>query len=117
MGTCGICTAFYAEKYPEKVLALAPISTVVSGKLSVEAHKRDGAEDFANWEKTGWKEEESRSKPGVMKRLPWSHIADRLKYDLLPNVSKLTMPVLLITGENDTSTPPDHVQILFEALP
>lgn len=52
-----------------------------------------------------------------MKRLPWSHIEDRLKYDLLPNASKLTMPVLLITGENDTSTPPDHVQILFEALP
>jgi pimeloyl-ACP methyl ester carboxylesterase len=41
---------------------------------------------------------------------------DRLKYDLLPNVSKLTMPVLLITGENDTLTPPDHVQILFETL-
>ncbi|OHB23204.1 MAG: hypothetical protein A2939_02195, partial [Parcubacteria group bacterium RIFCSPLOWO2_01_FULL_48_18] len=113
----GICTALYAEKYPKKVLALALISTVVSGKLSIEAHKRDDAEDFSNWEKTGWKEEQSRSKPGVIKRLPWSHIADRLKYNLLSNVSKLTMPVLLITGENDTSTPPDHVQILFEALP
>lgn len=113
----GICTALYAEKYPEKVLALAPISTVVSGKLSVEAHKRYDTEDFTNWEKTGWKEEESRSKPGVIKRLPWSHIADRLKYDILPNASKLTMPVLLIVGENDTSTPPDHVQILFEVLP
>jgi alpha-beta hydrolase superfamily lysophospholipase len=113
----GICSALYAEKYPRKVLALAPISTVVSGKLSVEAHKRDDAEDFAKWEKTGWKEEESQSKPGIMKRLPWSHIADRLKYDLLPDASKLTMPVLLITGENDTSTPPDHIQILFEALP
>lgn len=112
----GICTSLYAEKYPEKVLALAPISTVISGKLSVEARKRDDAEDFANWEKTGWKEEESFSKPGTIKRLPWSHIADRLKYDLLPNASKLTMPVLLITGENDTSTPPDHIQILFEAL-
>ncbi len=53
----------------------------------------------------------------MIKRLPWSHIVDKLKYDLLPNVSKLTMPVLLISGENDTSTPPDHVQILFEALP
>ncbi|MBI3458707.1 hypothetical protein HY061_00365 [Candidatus Azambacteria bacterium] len=52
-----------------------------------------------------------------MKRLPWSHIVDRLKYDLLPNASNLTMPVLLITGEKDISTPPDHVQILFEALP
>ena len=113
----GICTALYAENYPEKVFALVPISPVVSGKLSIEAHKHRNAEDFANWEKVGWKEEESRSKPGVIKRLPWSHVADKLKYDLLPNVANLTMPVLLITGENDTATPPDHVRILFEALP
>lgn len=113
----GICISLYAEKYPEKVLALAPISTVVSGRLSVEAHERYEPENFAEWKKTGWQEKESHSKSGVMKRLPWSHISDRLKYDLLPKVSKLTMPVLLIVGENDTSTPPDHVQILFEILP
>lgn len=113
----GVCTALYAEKYPKKISALAPISTVVSGKLSVEAHKRDDAENFANWEKVGWKEKESLSKPGVTKRLLWSYITDSLKYDLLPSASKLTMPVLLITGQNDTSTPPDHVQILFDALP
>lgn len=112
----GICTSLYAERHPDKILALAPISTVVSGKLSTEAHKRYDADIYANWEKTGWREEESQSKPGVIKRLPWSHIADRLKYDLLPNVSNLTMPVLLIVGENDTSTPPDQIQILYEAL-
>lgn len=113
----GICTALYAEKYPEKVLALAPISTVVSGQLSVEAHKRHEPEDFEKWGKTGWREKPSRSLPGVIKRLPWSHMTDRLKYDLLPEVKKLTMPVLLIVGENDTSTPSDHVKILYDALP
>lgn len=113
----GICIALYAEKYPDKVIAIAPISTVVSGQLSVEAHKKYEPEDFKKWEEGGWKEEESRSKPGIIKRLPWSHIADRLKYDLLPNADKLTMPVLLITGEDDISTPPEHVQILYEALP
>lgn len=113
----GICTALYAEKYPNKVLALAPISPVVSGRLSVEAHKRDDPEEFEKWEKTGWQESESKSKPGIIKRLPWSHIVDRLRYDLLPQVSKLTMPVLLIVGENDTSTPPDQVKLLYEALP
>lgn len=113
----GICTTLFAEKYPEKVLALAPISPVVSGQLSVEAHKRFKSDDFTKWEKTGWKEEQSVSKPGVTKRLPWSHIIDRLKYDLLPEASKLVMPVLLIVGENDTSTPPDQVEILFKALP
>jgi len=53
----------------------------------------------------------------VMKHLPWSHIADRLKYDLLPDAHKLSMPTLLIVGENDTSTPPDQARILYDALP
>lgn len=107
----GICTALYAEKYPEKVKALAPISTVVSGKLSSEK------ENTEQWQKTGWLIKESTSKPGVIKRLPWSHMEDRLKYDLLPNAVKLTMPVLMIVGENDTSTFPKHQQILFDKLP
>ena len=113
----GISTALFAENYPEKVKALAPISTVVSGVLSVEAHKKFESEEFKNWEKTGWLEAKSQSKPGVVKKLKWSHIADRLKYDLLPQANKLTMPVLLIVGENDTRTPLDHQKILFNVLP
>jgi pimeloyl-ACP methyl ester carboxylesterase len=113
----GVCTCLYSEKYPEKILALAPISTVVSGRLSVEAGKRNDADGLKKWEDTGWREDESFSKPGVLKRLPWSHMVDRLKYDLIPNVAKLNMPVLLIVGENDKSTPKDHQVILFKALP
>lgn len=113
----GISAALFAEKFPDRVKALAPLSTVVSGKLSVEAHKQYDPEGLKKWKETGWLEEKSRSKPGVMKRLKWSHIADRLKYDLLPKVDKLGMPVLLIVGENDTSTPPKHQKILYDALP
>jgi pimeloyl-ACP methyl ester carboxylesterase len=36
---------------------------------------------------------------------------------LLDNASKLIMPVLLIVGELDESTPPKHQQILFDVLP
>ena len=113
----GISTALFAENYPAKVKALAPISTVVSGALSAEAHKRFSPEEFKIWEETGWLEAKSQSKPGVVKRLKWSHIADRLKYDLLPQANKLTMPVLLIVGENDTRTPLDHQKILYNVLP
>ncbi|MBI4090138.1 MAG: hypothetical protein HY421_01930 [Candidatus Kerfeldbacteria bacterium] len=55
--------------------------------------------------------------PGVIKRLKWSHVADRLKYDLLPNVGKLRMPVLLLVGELDEPTPVKHQQLLYEVLP
>lgn len=113
----GICTALFAEKYPEKILALAPIAPVVSGQLSIEAHRHFKPDQFAKWERVGWIEEQSASKPGVIKRLPWSHITDRLRYDLLPEASKLVMPVLLIVGENDTATPPDQVELLFRVLP
>lgn len=113
----GLSTALYAERHLGKVKGLAPISTVVSGKLSEEAHKEFEPESYDTWQKTGWRVQESKSKPGVMKKLKWSHMADRLQYDLIPGARLLTMPVLLITGEKDTATPPKHVEVLYQALP
>lgn len=112
----GICTALYAEKHPEKVLALAPISTVVSGQLTIDAHKEHEPEKFAQWEKDGVQITPSTSKVGLIKRLKWEHMIDRAKYDLLPDADTLTMPVLLIVGSEDTLTPPAHQKILFERL-
>lgn len=110
-----MCVALYAENHPEKVKALAPTSTVVSGKLSAETKKyRDILEE---WKRTGWCVEPSESKPGLIKRLKWAEMEDRLRYDLLPNVHRLTMPVLLLVGEQDDSTPPEHQQLLYEKLP
>lgn len=111
----GICTALYAEKYPEKVKALAIISTVVSGELSATTVKYKDTLD--EWQKTGWREDKSISSLGITKRLKWSHMEDRLKYDLLPEANKLTMSVLLIVGDQDDSTPLEHQQIIFNKLP
>ena len=111
----GSCTAFYAEQHPDKVLAVAPIAAVVSGKLSLEAPSLAGK--WQEWQRTGWQERGSATKPGLTKRLPWSHMEDRLKYDLLPLANRLTMPVFLLAGELDDRTPPAHQQILFAALP
>lgn len=113
----GFCTAFFAEKHPEKVKALAPIGTVVSGKLTTEAHKKFDPEGFKKWQETGWYIMESHSKPGVYKKSPWSVIEDRKKYDLIPEVSKLTMPTLLMVGDLDESCPPEYQEILYKALP
>lgn len=113
----GISTALYAEQHPEKVLGLAPISPVVAGKMTLEAHVREDPAYLKNWEESGWLIRESTSKPGVMKKLPWSHVQDRLRYDLLPDASRLSMPVLLVVGEDDSSTPPDHVRLLYDAIP
>jgi pimeloyl-ACP methyl ester carboxylesterase len=110
----GISTTLYAEKYPEKVKALAPISSVVSGKLTAQAPYHKNA--LAAWEKTGWKEDKSISVPGRVKRLPWSHMLDRYNYDILVHADRLKMPVLLIVGDRDMQTPLEHQQLFFEAL-
>lgn len=109
------CTAYYAENHPDEVLAVAPIAAVVSGKLSLEAPMQAGK--WQEWQRTGWQERGSATKSGLAKRLPWSHMEDRLKYDLLPLANRLTMPVFLLAGELDDRTPPAHQQILLEAVP
>lgn len=110
----GISTALYAERYPEKIKALAPTATVVSGKLSREKYEKD---ELENWEKTGWIIKPSNAVPGRIKKLKWSEMEDRIKYDLLPEAHKLTMPVLLIVGDQDKSTPLEHQKIFFHKLP
>jgi pimeloyl-ACP methyl ester carboxylesterase len=112
----GFCVAIYAQKYPNKVKALAPTSTVVSGKLSLEKLQKHEPEKLAEYERTGFRTEFNKSK-GIEQRLKWHpHIADRLKYDLLPKVKEMKMPVLMIVGDKDTSTPPYMQEILFNAL-
>lgn len=109
----GLCICLFAQRYPEKISALIPMSPVVSGALSIEADPEEAAE----WQRSGWRVSESRSKPGVMKRLPWSHMEDRLRYDLLPEARCLTMPVLLIVAAGDDVTPAAHVRLLHDVLP
>lgn len=108
----GTCTALYSQRHPDEVSLLAPIALVVSGSKSMELY---GDEELKHWKETGWHITESRSKPGVTRRLAWSHVADRMKYDLLPDAHKLTMPVILIVGENDTLR--TQSKLLLESLP
>ena len=110
----GMCIGLYAEKYPEKVKSLIPIAPVISGEMSIE---RSSKEVIDNWKKTGWQIRESSSIQGLIKKLKWSHMEDRLKYDLLKKVKVLTMPVLLIVGELDESCPVRQQRILFNAIP
>lgn len=108
----GISTILYAEKNPEKVCALAPMSAVVSGKLSIESRP----ERARLWKEQGFEEKQSTSRPWLKAKIPWSHMEDRCLYDVLPQASKLTMPVLITVGSKDLITPLEHQRMLLEAL-
>ena len=105
----GMCVTLFAQKFPEKIKALAPISTTISGELSV---KRD-PEKMKKWKKTGWHIEKTPTR-GIVTKLPWSHMEDRMKYDILTEAEKLDIPVLIIVGEKDRH--PEYQKLLFDKL-
>ncbi len=112
----GLCTALFAEKYPDKVKALAPIATVVSGALSYETYELYRKQEVLdNWKKSGVLVRKNRH--GVDLYLKWSNMEDRLKYDLWPAAGRLAMPILMVVGDRDKSTPYEHQKILFDKLP
>lgn len=107
----------YAEEHPMEVKSVVAKAPVISGEFSLKANEKFYPENLKKWKSTGWKEEESKSKPGIIKRLPWSHMEERLNHNLIPNVSKLTMPILVVVGDKDTSCPLDTQQIFYNMLP
>ncbi|MFH1072309.1 MAG: alpha/beta fold hydrolase [Nanoarchaeota archaeon] len=109
----GLTVLQYAQSHPNTVAGVAPLATVLSGKRHTEVK---GKSYMSSWKSTGWLFEKSLSKPGVIKRIPWSFMEELMRVDVTKQVKKLTMPVLLIVGENDE----DHVQDqknLYRMLP
>jgi alpha-beta hydrolase superfamily lysophospholipase len=107
----GMGVTLYTEKYPTQVIAVAPLAATISGKLSIEARSE---EEIEKWQTLGYQEKKRSN--GEIKTLKWSHMEDRMKYDNLIDADKIKVPVLMVVGENDTSTPPKHQQLLFDAV-
>lgn len=112
----GYAIARYAELNPQDIERIIPISPVVSGLLTLEAHIEHDPTYIQNWKETGWREDQSVSSPGRMRRIPWSHMEDRLEHSLLPDAGRLTMPVTIIVGADDPVTTVPHMQLLLEAI-
>ncbi len=103
--------AYYTERFPEKVKALAPISTTVSGKLSIDTRP---VEEIEKWKSLGYQETVRSS--GEVRKLKWSHMEDRLTYDLLEKAEQIRVPLLMLVGDLDLLTPSSHQQLLFDAV-
>lgn len=104
----------FAEDNPTLVNNVVAWAPVVSGELNKST---ETAEDIKQWEESGWKIRISNSKPGVELRLPWSHLQERLKHNLLPQANNLTMPIIIMVGEKDVPCPVEHQKMLLAAIP
>lgn len=110
----GLSTCWYAEHHPDEILLLAPISTTVNYELYLPTMDDDF---LKQWQKKGYYESPSNSKPGVIKRVGIQVLEDMKKYNLMEKAGNLSMPVLLMSGENDQPTPYRHQKLLFKAIP
>lgn len=110
----GMSVTLYAEQHPKDVLALVPASPVVNHDLAI---KNVGHVFLKAWEAKGYFESESASKPGAVKRVGWGYVEDLKGHNLLSGAGALTMPILILVGDNDKATPLSNQQILFRAIP
>ncbi|HWY79360.1 MAG TPA: alpha/beta fold hydrolase [Candidatus Sulfotelmatobacter sp.] len=106
----GLAVTVFSERNPKLVKGLGQAAPVISGQLT-EAVR--GSDYIRTWEERGFRQEDDPIHPG----LKWQHMLDRRKYDLLQFANRLTMPVLLVIGENDTHIPVAHQKILYSKLP
>jgi pimeloyl-ACP methyl ester carboxylesterase len=117
MSLGGYVVTKYAEENPRKVKALFPFATTISGEITVATMAEYKPEKLKNWKESGWFIYASKSQPGLELRLPWSFIEELLNHDLRPNAHNLSMPVLLMAGDKDTSCPLKYQKVLFDLLP
>ncbi|MFH0853420.1 MAG: alpha/beta hydrolase [bacterium] len=47
-------------------------------------------------------------------RVPFSHVIDREQYDVIQDVGKVLVPVILVAGELDRLVLPEHVQEIYK---
>ncbi len=113
----GYAVARYAEEFPLEVKGVFPFGAVFSGKDCFETYKKLRTEELSDWKETGWTYRTSKSKPEFEMKLPWSHMEERLKHDLKPMADKITMPILFVAGENDSSCPPSDQKKFYDLLP
>lgn len=103
----GQVSLLYAAKDPRisKVLAIMP-----SLGRSEIWKKRD------EWKKIGYNIS-SRDIPGTKEtreyKVPFSHVLDRDKYDVVAEIKKVTVPTIFFAGELDDVVLPEQVKLIF----
>lgn len=96
------------------------ISVVLGIMPSSSLSKKEerGDQRINDWKATGFSvsTRDLPSKREVRRtfKVPITHLDDLRKYDVLKEVKKIRVPILLIAGELDVSCPPDTIKEIFD---
>jgi alpha-beta hydrolase superfamily lysophospholipase len=102
----------HAANYPEEVSQVIALSPPVTGKKTLKIFEAA----FPGWKKDGFITMTDIFNNIV--KAPYKRTAkDLKKHNLLKFARKLTMPVLLMDGDYDSTTPHSDVEELFKAIP
>lgn len=107
----------YASRHPARVSAMAPLSAVIGYDLMIAAYKRNKADELEALYRDGFVWKESATRAGYRGKKTVQYIEDLKNHDYLSSAAKYTMPVLVVVGEHDDITLPEHQQKLYDALP
>lgn len=105
-----ISSALYSQEYSYKILSLILISSPINYELSAFTYSHNVLQ---KWGDSGFLIENWGD---FVVKLKWGYMEDKKKYNLLKNPEKFTMPVLIISWENDHVTPYNHQKIFFDAI-
>ncbi|MBI1326565.1 MAG: alpha/beta fold hydrolase [Alphaproteobacteria bacterium] len=106
----------YASRHPTHVAAMAPLSAVISYELMIEAYKRNKADELEALYRDGFVWKESATRAGYRGKKTVQYVENLKQHDYLSAAAKFTMPVLIVVGEHDDITLPEHQQKLYDAL-
>jgi pimeloyl-ACP methyl ester carboxylesterase len=102
----GLSILEYAKDNQAELFGIAPLSSVLAGELSWQT-KKYSPEVLKSWKELGYREWEGNYSH---KKLEYAHKLDRDKYDARTYAHTFTIPVLMIVGTDDDSTPVEHQQ-------
>ena len=110
-----LSSAVYAEQHPEEIKGLVLISPLVAGQLHImDVYERD----IEKWKQVWLQLNKLYSKnPNDISILRWFPIIlDLMRFDLTQSAEQLTMPVLIVVGQEDLLAPPEHQQKLKQTI-
>lgn len=103
----------YARHHQEKVCRLFLISPVIGGKYWEEASLKYDPEEYAVWKSRGWY---LYSRNNRSEKVSYGVIEDAKKYDAVKGADDVKARVLIIVGDKDEISLPEHNRLFYERL-